>query len=90
MLPQFYRDVFDTSRGKIAKIDNLHIPDLPMLHFAQNLTQNKKPSYNGTYHVTPKSFEQFLSYFIKGSKSKSNPINDLWTLHPLFARGGKN
>ena len=60
MLPQFDRDVFDTSPGKIAKVDNLHIPDLPMLHFPQNLTQNKKYSYHVTYHVTPKSFEQFL------------------------------
>ena len=31
-----------------------------MLHFPQNLTQNKKHSYHITYHVTPKSFEQFL------------------------------
>ena len=60
MLPQFDRDVFDTSPDKIAKVDNLHIPDLPMLHFPQNLTQNKKYSYHVTYHVTPKSFEQFL------------------------------
>ena len=60
MLPQFYRDVFDTSRDKIAKVDNLHIPDLPMLQFPQNLTQNKKYSYHVTYHVTQKSFEQFL------------------------------
>ena len=60
MLPQFDRDVFDISPDKIAKVDNLHIPDLPMLHFPQNLTQNKKYSYHVTYHVTPKSFEQFL------------------------------
>ena len=60
MLPQFDRDVFDTSPDKIAKVDNLHIPDLPMLHFPQNLTQNKKYSYHVTYHLTPKSFEQFL------------------------------
>ena len=62
MLPQFDRDVFDISPDKIAKVDNLHIPDLPMLHFPQNLTQNKKYSYHVTYHVTPKSFEQFLQY----------------------------
>ena len=42
MLPQFDRDVFDISPDKIAKVDNLHIPDLPMLQFPQNLTQNKK------------------------------------------------
>ena len=52
--------MFDISPNKIAKVDNLHIPDLPMLHFPQNLTQNKKYSYHVTYHVTPKSFEQFL------------------------------
>jgi len=63
MLPQFDRDVFDTSPEKIAKVDNLHIPDFPMLHFPQNLIQNKKYSYHVTYHVTPKSFEQFLSYY---------------------------
>ena len=63
MLPQFDRDVFDISPDKIAKVDNLHIPDLPMLHFPQNLTQNKKYSYHVTYHVTPKSFEQFLHHF---------------------------
>ena len=62
MLPQFDRDVFDISPDKIAKVDNLHIPDLPMLHFPQNLTQNKKYSYHVTYHVTPKSFDQFLQY----------------------------
>ena len=60
MLPQFDRGVFDTSPSKIAKVDNLHIPDLPMLLFPQNLTQSKKYSYHVTYHVTPKSFEQFL------------------------------
>ena len=60
MLPQFDRDVFDISPDKIAKVDNLHIPDLPMLHFPQNLTQSKKYSYHVTYHVTPKSFEQLL------------------------------
>ena len=65
MLPQFDRDVFDTSPDKIAKVDNLHIPDLPMLHFPQNLTQNKKYSYHVTYHVTPKSFEQFLFGFLE-------------------------
>ena len=32
-----------------------------MLQFPQNLTQKKKYSYHVTYHVTPKSFEQFLS-----------------------------
>jgi len=63
MLPQFDRDVFDISPDKTAKVDNLHIPDLPMLHFPQNLIQNKKYSYHVTYHVTPKSFEQFLSYY---------------------------
>jgi len=73
MLPQFDRDVFDTSPDKIAKVDYLHIPDLPMLHFPQNLTQNKKYSYHVTYHVTPKSFEQLLSnqerwYFGVGQK----------------------
>jgi len=62
MLPQFDRDVFDTSPDKVAKVDNLHIPDLPMLHFPQNLTHNKKYSYHVTFHVTPKSFEQFLQY----------------------------
>ena len=30
---------------KIAKVDNLHVPDLPMLQFPQNLTQNKKSCY---------------------------------------------
>jgi len=55
MLPQFDRDVFDISPDKTAKVDNLHIPDLPMLHFPQNLIQNKKYSYHVTYHVTPKS-----------------------------------
>ena len=65
MLPQFYSDVLDTFWDKIAKVDNLHIPDLPMLHFPQNLTQNKKSSYHVTYHVAPKSFEQFLLYILK-------------------------
>ena len=60
MLPQFDRDVFDTSPDKIAKVYNLHIPDLPMLHFPKILTQNKRYSYHVTYHVTAKSFEQFL------------------------------
>jgi len=62
MLPQFDRDVFDISPDKIAKVDHLHTPDLTMLHFPQNLKQNKKYCYHVTYHVTPKSFEQFLHY----------------------------
>ena len=54
MLPQFDRDVFDTSPDKIAKVDNLHIPDLPMLHYPQNLTQNKKYSYHVYLSCNPK------------------------------------
>ena len=30
MLPQFDRDVFDTSPDKIAEVDSLHIPDLSL------------------------------------------------------------
>ena len=48
MLPQIDSDVFDTSPDKIAKVDNLHIPDLSMLLFPKNLKQNKKSSH----HVT--------------------------------------
>ena len=60
MSPQFSCDVFDISPGKKAKIDSLYTPDLPMLHFAQKVTQNKKYSYHVTYHATPNSLEQFL------------------------------
>ena len=54
MLPQFDRDVFDISPDKIAKVDNLHIPDLPMLHFPQNLTQNKKIQLSCYLSCNPK------------------------------------
>ena len=57
---QFSCDALDTSLSEKAKIDNLYFPDLPMLHFAQKVTQNKKYSYHVTYHATPKSLEQFL------------------------------
>ena len=60
MSPQFSCDVFDVSPGKQAEIDNVYIPDLPMLLFTQKVTQNKNYSYHVTYHATPKSLEQFL------------------------------
>ena len=41
MSAQFSWDVFDTSPGKPAKIDNLHSPDLTMLQFAKNDTKQK-------------------------------------------------
>ena len=80
MSPQFSCDVFDISPGKQAKFDDLYIPDLPMLHFAQKVTQNKKYSYHVTYHATPKSLEQFLLFRVCGAALKVayQPFQSSW------------
>ena len=78
MSPQFSCDVFDISPDKLAKIDNLYIPDLPILPFAQKVTQNKKYSYHVTYHTTPKSLEQFLQCL--EYKKEANSVQDMIVL----------
>jgi len=56
MLPQLSWgcDMFDISPGKPAKIDNLYILDLPMLHFAQQGTHTKNIAIMSP--ITPPQF----------------------------------
>ena len=46
----------------MAKVDNLHIPDLPMLHFPQKFDTEQKIQLSCylSCTVAPQSFEQFL------------------------------
>ena len=80
MSPLFSWVVFDKSPGKQTKTEDFINLDLPIMHFAQKITQNKKSSHHITYYATQKSLKALpLTYILEAQASKKIDLRGIIT-----------